>query len=39
MGQQSGEAVKVLEAKGFAHVSRMSGGISEWQLQNLPLVK
>jgi rhodanese-related sulfurtransferase len=38
-GQQSGEAVKALEAKGFAQVSRMSGGLSEWQMQNLPLVK
>lgn len=39
MGQQSGAAVKALEAKGFTQVSRMSGGISEWQIQNLPLVK
>lgn len=38
-GQQSGEAVKALEAKGFAHVSRMSGGMNEWQLQNLPVVR
>ena len=39
MGQQSGAAVKALEAKGFTQVSRLSGGISEWQIQNLPLVK
>ena len=39
MGQQSGQAVKALEAKGFSQVSRMSGGLNEWQLQNLPLVK
>lgn len=39
MGQQSGQAVTALEAKGFANVSRMSGGMNEWQLQNLPLVK
>lgn len=39
MGQQSGEAVKALEAKGFTQVSRMSGGMNEWHLQNLPLVK
>lgn len=39
MGQQSAAAVKALEAKGFTKVSRMSGGISEWLVQNLPLVK
>lgn len=39
LGQQSGEAVKILEAKGFTQVSRMSGGMSEWQMQNLPVVK
>lgn len=39
MGQHSGEAVKLLEAAGFARVSRMSGGMAEWQGQNLPLVR
>jgi rhodanese-related sulfurtransferase len=39
LGQQSGDAVKALEAKGFANVFRMSGGMNEWQLQNLPVVK
>jgi len=39
MGQQSGTAVKALEAKGFAQVVRMAGGMNEWQLQNLPVVK
>jgi rhodanese-related sulfurtransferase len=39
MGQQSGEAVKALEAKGFTQVSRMSGGMNEWQVQSLPVVK
>lgn len=39
MGQQSGEAVKTLETKGFANVTRMSGGMSEWLVQNLPVVK
>lgn len=38
MGHQAGDAVKALEADGFSQVSRMSGGISEWQVQNLPLV-
>jgi rhodanese-related sulfurtransferase len=39
MGQHAGEAVKLLEAAGFARVSRMSGGMAEWAGQNLPLVK
>jgi rhodanese-related sulfurtransferase len=39
VGQQAGQAVKALEAKGFTQVARMSGGMNEWQLQNLPLVK
>jgi len=38
MGHQSGEAVKKLEVKGYAQVSRMTGGITEWQTQGLPLV-
>jgi rhodanese-related sulfurtransferase len=39
MGGQSGDAVKALEAKGFTRVSRMSGGMSEWLAQSLPIVK
>jgi len=39
MGQQSGEAVKLLEEKGFTEVSRMSGGMTEWSSQGLPTVK
>lgn len=39
MGQQSGEAVKVLQTKGFTRVSRMSGGMSEWLTSSLPVVK
>jgi rhodanese-related sulfurtransferase len=39
MGQQSAEAVKALEAKGFTKVSRMSGGMNEWLVQSLPVVK
>ncbi len=38
MGHQSGEAVKKLEAKGYLQVSRMTGGMTEWQTQGLPLV-
>lgn len=39
MGHQSGEAVKLLEESGFASVTRMSGGMTEWQTQGLPAVK
>ncbi len=39
MGHQSGDAVKILEEKGFSSVSRMSGGMAEWQTQSLPTVK
>jgi len=38
-GQQAGEAVKLLHAKGFAKANKLAGGLSEWQAQNLPLVK
>ncbi len=38
MGHQSGEAVKKLEAKGYSQVSRMTGGMTEWQTQGLPSV-
>ena len=39
MGHQSGDAVKILEENGFSAVSRMSGGMTEWQTQSLPTVK
>ncbi|MEK9649100.1 MAG: rhodanese-like domain-containing protein [Gammaproteobacteria bacterium] len=39
MGHQSGDAVKILEEIGFSSVSRMSGGMAEWQTQSLPTVK
>lgn len=39
MGHQSGEAVKQLQARGFTQVSKMSGGMAEWQGQSLPIVK
>lgn len=38
MGQQSGDAVKKLEARAYPQVFRMTGGIGEWQAQGLPLV-
>lgn len=39
IGHQSGEAVKILEEHGFTAVTRMSGGMAEWQNQGLPAVK
>jgi rhodanese-related sulfurtransferase len=38
-GQQAGTAVNLLQGKGFTKVSKMAGGLSEWQTQNLPLVR
>ena len=39
MGQQSGEACKLLKKEEFPEIVRLSGGISEWKAQNLPLVQ
>jgi rhodanese-related sulfurtransferase len=39
MGHHSGEAVKILQAEGFTTVYKMFGGMSEWNAQNLPVVK
>ncbi len=39
MGQQSGEAIKMLTEEGFTEVYKMSGGIAEWKAQSLPLVQ
>ena len=38
MGQHGGAIGKQLVADGFQQVSRLSGGITEWQSQQLPLV-
>ena len=38
MGQHSGAAGKTLAASGFEQVSRLSGGMMEWQSSQLPLV-
>ena len=38
LGQHSGSVGRLLKTRGF-NVSRLEGGISEWQNQNLPLVK
>ena len=39
MGQHSGSAGKLLQAEGYENVCRMTGGISEWQNSNMPLVR
>lgn len=38
MAQHTGNVGRILKGKGF-DVARLRGGISEWQAQNLPLVK
>lgn len=38
MGQHSGNVGNILRSKQF-QVSRLSGGMMEWQSQNLPVVK
>ena len=39
LGQTAGTATKKLHAAGFAHAVRLSGGITEWRNQNMPVVK
>jgi len=39
MGQNAGSAGTILRKAGFTDVSRLSGGITEWRNQNLPVVK
>jgi rhodanese-related sulfurtransferase len=39
MGQHAGAVGTVLRKAGFAHVTRLSGGMMEWRNQNLPVVK
>ena len=39
MGQQSGEAAKKLQQAGHGEVYRLSGGVTEWKAQTLPLVQ
>ena len=39
IGQHSGEAAKVLQDAGYDQVVRLSGGLSEWKAQSLPLVQ
>jgi len=39
MGQHAGAAGTVLRKAGFASVTRLVGGMTEWRNQNLPVVK
>lgn len=39
LGQYSSAAGKQLQQQGFKQVYRLSGGISEWQVAQLPLIK
>jgi len=39
MGQHAGTAGTILRKKGFANVSRLTGGFVEWRNQNLPVVR
>lgn len=39
MGQHSGAAGTLLRKSGYENVSRLTGGITEWRNQNLPVVK
>lgn len=39
LGQTAGAASKKLKAAGFENVVRLSGGMTEWKAQSLPVVK
>jgi rhodanese-related sulfurtransferase len=39
MGQHAGASGALLRKAGFANVARLTGGMSEWRGQNLPVVK
>ena len=39
MGQHAGQAVRKLEAAGFEQVFRLSGGMSAWRAENLPVIR
>ncbi len=39
LGQHSGEAAKLLQEAGHDEVVRLTGGLSEWKAQSLPLVQ
>jgi rhodanese-related sulfurtransferase len=39
LGQAAGSAAKKLKASGYNHVVRLSGGMTEWKAQNMPIIK
>lgn len=39
MGQHAGAAGTMLRKAGFENVARLTGGMTEWRNQNLPVVK
>lgn len=39
LGQAAGTASKALKAAGYEQVVRLSGGMTEWKNQNMPIVK
>ncbi|MCB1665814.1 MAG: rhodanese-like domain-containing protein [Pseudomonadales bacterium] len=39
LGQTSADAAKMLRSAGFSQVMRLSGGITEWRSESLPLVQ
>jgi len=39
LGQAAGTAGKALKAAGYENVVRLSGGMTEWKNQNMPIVK
>lgn len=39
MGQTAGAVSKKLKAAGFENVIRLSGGMTEWKAQSLPVIK
>ncbi len=39
MGQHAGTAGSVLRKHGFENVSRLTGGVTEWRNQSLPVVR
>ncbi|MCY4094118.1 MAG: rhodanese-like domain-containing protein [Gammaproteobacteria bacterium] len=39
MGQHAGSMGTMLKKAGFRNVSRLRGGLSAWQAENMPLIK
>lgn len=39
LGQHSGEAAKTLQEAGHDQVVKLSGGLTEWKAQSLPLIQ